>query len=66
MRTRKYRRILVKKKYINLLQEEFGVKQAAVYNALAYRTSNALSSKIRSTAINEYDGVEVIETKIDE
>lgn len=60
----KKERILVEKSKISKIMSVTGCGQAAVYNALAFRTNSKLAGDIRNLALNRFGGVKVKEQKL--
>lgn len=52
-------KILVRKSKIMKIAETVGCAQAAVYNAIAFRTNSEMAVKIRNVAVNRYGGIKV-------
>ena len=59
VKTKKIRKILVPRRYINVLMEEYGKSQASIYYALNYTLNSEDAKKIREDALEKYEGVEV-------
>lgn len=60
-RIAKKERILVERTKISKIMSALGCGQAAVYNALSFRTNSKLAGDIRDMAVNRFGGVKVKE-----
>jgi hypothetical protein len=60
-RITKKERILVERTKISKIMSALGCGQAAVYNALSFRTNSKLAGDIRDMAVNRFGGVKVKE-----
>lgn len=58
MQAKRKKVIKVPKGAVQELMESFDCTMGTIYNALAYRTEGEIPSKIRSTAIKVFNGVE--------
>ncbi len=58
----KKERILVERTKISKIMSALGCGQAAVYNALSFRSNSKLAGDIRNMALNRYGGVKVKES----
>lgn len=57
----KKERILVDRPKISKIMSAAGCGQAAVYNALSFRTNSKLAGDIRNMALNRFGGIKVKE-----
>lgn len=60
-RIAKKERILVERTKISKIMSALGCGQAAVYNALSFRTNSKLAGDIRDMAVNRFGGIKVKE-----
>jgi len=60
----KKERILVERSKILKIMKEAGCGQAAVYNALSFKTDSKLADKVRNLALNRFGGIRVKEAKL--
>lgn len=60
----KKERILVERSKISKIMSVMGCGQAAVYNALAFRSNSKQAGEIRNLALNRFGGVKVKEQKL--
>lgn len=60
----KKERILVDRTKISKIMTKAKCSQAAVYNALSYRTNSELAAKVRNIALEQFGGILVKEPKV--
>lgn len=60
----KTERILVERDKIYKIMAVIGCGQAAVYNALSFRTNSKKAGDIRNVALNRFGGVKIKEQKL--
>lgn len=64
IQTKRFDKILVAEPKINKIAQEIGCCRSCVYNAISYRSNSKLANRIRTLAIEKYDGRKIRETRL--